>query len=199
MLHSLLLIDDFRHLRGPHLPSPAEKLLPLGLRVETADPAQLEHRLAAADALLLSVPPDQVSRCRRLTAPIRQVPLIWWCDDLTFPGDGCKMDQDIDGMLSPHMNASDIHCSLMLAFQLHIQRRDWQIEREQLLAKMEERKWIEQAKRILSEIKQISEAEAYDFLRKQAMNERKRMVDVSTSIVKVYELLQGNEKRGRSR
>lgn len=38
--------------------------------------------------------------------------------------------------------------------------------------------------------KNISEAEAYDVLRKQAMNERKRMVDVATSIVKVYQILQ---------
>lgn len=31
---------------------------------------------------------------------------------------------------------------------------------------------------------------SYDVLRKQAMNERKRMVDVATSIVKLYQLLQ---------
>lgn len=46
------------------------------------------------------------------------------------------------------------------------------------------------AKGILSKTKNISESEAYDLLRKQAMNERKRMVDVATSIVKVYQLLQ---------
>jgi response regulator NasT len=95
------------------------------------------------------------------------------------------------------MSAQDAHASLQLGFQHYMLRRQWAQEREQLLSRLEERKWIDQAKGILSEIKGISEAEAYDFLRKQAMNERKRMVDVATSIVKVYQLLQDQNKGGR--
>ncbi len=51
----------------------------------------------------------------------------------------------------------------MLSFNHYFQRSEWRQEREQLLSKLEERKWIEQAKRILSEIKKIPEAEAYEF------------------------------------
>ena len=78
-------------------------------------------------------------------------------------------------------------------------RTQWKKEREQLLAKLEERKWIDRAKSILSEVKNIPEAEAYEFLRKQAMNERRRIVDVAVSIVKVYSLLLEQNPRGRSR
>ncbi len=88
----------------------------------------------------------------------------------------------------------DLHASLLLGFNHFIMRCEWLQEREQLLSRLEERKWIDQAKSILSEIKGISEAEAYDFPRKQAMNERKRMVDVATSIVKVYQLLRMRKK-----
>ncbi|MNE97898.1 ANTAR domain protein [compost metagenome] len=52
------------------------------------------------------------------------------------------------------------------------------------------------AKAILRETRGITESEAYDLLRKQAMNERKRMVDVATSLVKAYELLHKSDVKG---
>jgi two-component system, response regulator / RNA-binding antiterminator len=54
---------------------------------------------------------------------------------------------------------------------------------------LEERKWIDQAKSILCEVKQLTEKEAYHILRKQAMDERRKVADVAASIVKVYRLL----------
>ncbi|GIO34076.1 hypothetical protein J2TS6_52170 [Paenibacillus albilobatus] len=64
------------------------------------------------------------------------------------------------------------------------------------MARIEERKWIDQAKGILCELKNISDAEAYDLLRKQALNERKRMVDVATSIVRLHPLLRRSDSGG---
>lgn len=71
-----------------------------------------------------------------------------------------------------------------------MERKQWEQERKQLQSRLEDRKWIDMAKAILSDLKQISEAEAYDLLRKKAMDERKRMVDVATAIVKAHQLLQ---------
>jgi response regulator NasT len=171
----------------------------MGFRVQIPnESSSVEQIMPRVDAAVLAVLPEQIALFRKRMVSIHNIPIIWWCDEHTFPNNECKLDVDIDGMLSPNMNASDIHCSLLLAFNRHIQRRDWILEREQLLSKLEERKWIEQAKRILSEIKHISEAEAYDFLRKQAMNDRKRIVDVATSIVKVYQLLREQNKGGKS-
>ncbi|MNN62293.1 ANTAR domain protein [compost metagenome] len=96
----------------------------------------------------------------------------------------------VDGILSPSMLAQEIHWILHFSSRQCFERHQWLKEKEQLLARIEERKWIDMAKGILSKAKNISESEAYDLLRKQAMNERKRMVDVATSIVKVYQLLQ---------
>ncbi|MNY46685.1 Nitrate regulatory protein [compost metagenome] len=88
------------------------------------------------------------------------------------------------------MQPQEIHWILHFSARQCFERQQWLKEREQLLSRIEERKWIDMAKGILSKAKNISESEAYDLLRKQAMNERKRMVDVATSIVKVYQLLQ---------
>jgi response regulator NasT len=102
----------------------------------------------------------------------------------------------IDGILTPSMRAQEVHWALHFGAKQCFERQQWQNERTQLLSRIEERKWIDMAKGILCEIKHISESEAYDLLRKQAMNERKRLVDVATSIVNVYRLLQEQKQKG---
>ncbi|MCP1308015.1 ANTAR domain-containing response regulator [Paenibacillus tyrfis] len=215
MLRSFLLIDGFEpepssspssSESGPPsdpsgLEATAETILQdLGFRVETASSFHEVQFLAGkADAVLLSVVPQQVEPWRQKIAAVRSLPLLWWCDRRTFPSYECKLPPGIDGMLGPGMSALEMHCALLLGFNQYGQRTEWQREREQLLSRLEERKWIDQAKRILCEIKSISETEAYEFLRKQAMNERKRMSDVASSIVKVYQLLQDGNQRGRKR
>jgi len=214
MLQSFLLIDEFASSRSrtssfyleaehpaDHYPeeSPVEaKLREMGMRVyRAAGPSiQLQTLIGYADAALLSVPAEQLGDWCAKIASLRPIPILFWCDKLTFPQHSCKLEAEIDGMLSPGMSPAEIHCALMLSFQRFMERREWKQEREQLLSKLEERKWVDQAKRILCEVKRISEAEAYEFLRKQAMNERKRMVDVATSIVKVYSLLKDQKHRG---
>lgn len=215
MLYSFLLIDGFEPEPSSSL-SPAESGLPsgpsgleataatilqdLGFRVETASSFHEVQFLAGkADAVLLSVTPQQIEPWRQKIASVRSLPLLWWCDRRTFPSHECKLPPGIDGLLGPGMSALEIHCALLLGFNQYGQRTEWQQEREQLLSRLEERKWIDQAKRILCEIKSISEAEAYEFLRKQAMNERKRMSDVASSIVKVYQLLQDGNQGSRKR
>ncbi|UJF32055.1 ANTAR domain-containing response regulator [Paenibacillus hexagrammi] len=216
MLQSFILIDEFSPTRSASSTSsshsrtdaaslvkesmPEAALKDLGFRVYTASaPKELSFIIGKVDAALLSVSPEQVAPWRSRVLEHRSLPVFWWCDHHTFPSNECKLDAGIDGLIGSAMNALEIHCALLLGVNHYFQRTEWHQEREQLLSKLEERKWIDQAKRILSEIKHISEAEAYDFLRKQAMNERKRMVDVATSIVKVYQLLQDQNQGGRKR
>lgn len=217
MLQSFILIDEFdqSHLSDTAASSPFNRkasviapkesiaestLKDLGFRVlSTTSSKDIQFAAGKADAVLLSVAPEQVEYWRKRVLAIRSLPVLWWCDHQTFPSHECKIDPGIDGMIGPGMSALEIHCALLISVNHYFERTEWAQEREQLLSKIEERKWIDQAKRILSEIKHISEAEAYEFLRKQAMNERKRMSDVAASIVKVYQLLQDENKGGRKR
>ncbi|MDR6883142.1 ANTAR domain-containing protein [Bacillus sp. 3255] len=215
MLQSFILIDELKRTRSAtssastiqqndpdrvRVSSPDEVLKDLGFRVYTASTIkEVSFIIPKVDAVLLSVGPNQVEAWRTRILAQRSLPLFWWCDAHTFPSNECRMDAGIDGLIGSTMSSLEIHCALLLGVNHYFQRTEWQQEREQLLSKLEERKWVDQAKRILCEIKGISEAEAYDFLRKQAMNERKRMVDVATSIVKVYQILQDQNQGGRKR
>lgn len=216
MLQSFILIDEFMPMRSATSSEPShavrtedihgkeslpdEIMKELGFRIySSSNMKEISFIIPKVDAVLLSVSPEQVTDWRTRLLAERSLPIFWWCDINTFPSNECKMDGGIDGLIGPMMSPLEIHCALILGVNHYFQRTEWQQEREQLHSKLEERKWVDQAKRILCEIKGISEAEAYDFLRKQAMNERKRMVDVATSIVKVYQILQDQNKGGRKR
>lgn len=151
-----------------------------------------KNHLTKADAAVLHLPLGELKAWGSRLLQRKRLPILWWCsaDTATMSAAFCEDDLPVDGILTPSMSEQELHWALHFSSKTCFERQQWLNERKQLEARLEERKWIDMAKGILCKIKQVSEAEAYDLLRKQAMNERKRIVDVATSIVKVYQLLQ---------
>lgn len=173
-----------------------------GYRVTlAADPERTRTGIAEADAAVLDLSVSVFRAWENLLFQWKRLPIFWWCSEAAASQslDACEDDVRVDGVLAPTMAEHEIHWVLHFGARQFMLREQWLEERRQLLAKVEERKWIDRAKGILCEIRKISESEAYDMLRKQAMSERKRMVDVATSIVKVYELLQESKPKGTKR
>ena len=54
---------------------------------------------------------------------------------------------------------------------------------------LEERKVIDRAKGILMKAKNLTEEEAYTLLRKTAMNEKKKIVEIAQSVITAAEML----------
>jgi two-component system, response regulator / RNA-binding antiterminator len=146
--------------------------------------------IAVADCVIMAVSLERLHQWQTALTAMRRVPLLWHCSEQKLPA---QMDWGfgLDGVTFPSMTAAELRHALMWGARVHQQRKRWSEEREQLMQRIEERKWIDQAKAVLCEIRGISESEAYEFLRKQAMNERKRMGEVAASIVKVYQLIHG--------
>jgi len=178
--------------------APDALLSAAGLRVrETVLPDPLsEMDVSNVDAVIFCV--AYSSLLKRAQPLESRLPVLWWCENEPVVHN-CVLSDAIDGMLYPGLTVSELHWALLLSSKHYLSRTQWKQEREQLIARLEDRKWIDRAKSILSEVKSITEAEAYEFLRKQAMNERRRMVDVAVSIVKVYSLLREQNPRGRPR
>ncbi|MFS1514399.1 ANTAR domain-containing response regulator [Chengkuizengella sp. SCS-71B] len=168
-----------------------ETLNTIGYRVQSITTQNIIEKkvLNPIDAVILRVRISDLFQWTQKIISIKDVPLIWWCDSYTSDNDECKLNLGIDGMIFPQMEPAKLHWCFQLSANHHQLKTQWKKERQQLLFKLEERKWIEQAKGIISKMKNIPEAEAYDFLRKQAMNDRKRLADVAISIVKVHQLL----------
>ncbi|MFC4777916.1 ANTAR domain-containing response regulator [Paenibacillus sp. GCM10023252] len=150
-----------------------------------------QRLISVADAVVLHVPLEKMNEWQNSAVRMRKLPIFWYsCAKQELPR---EMDwgYSLDGLLFPSMTAYEMQYALRWGVRCFLQRKRWGEEREQLMQRLEERKWIDQAKSVLCEIKGISEAEAYDFLRKQAMNERKRIGDIAMNIVKVYQLIHG--------
>ncbi|MFD1953310.1 ANTAR domain-containing response regulator [Paenibacillus thailandensis] len=201
-MRSLLIIHNESTATERRTERSARKLLPEyilqseGYQVRhTNKEEQAREWLMESEAAILHVPIADINRIAPKLLERKTVPLVWWCSSLTMSQslESCEDDVRIDGVLTPSMSGSEIHWVLHFSTKQCFERKQWADEKQMLLSKLEERKWIDMAKGILCEIKNISEAEAYELLRKQAMNERKRMVDVATSIVKVYQLLQSQK------
>ncbi|MGO4547233.1 ANTAR domain-containing response regulator [Paenibacillus sp. 2TAB23] len=160
--------------------------------LRAVDEKKAELQMVSADAVVLHVPLNEVKQWGRRLLKQKTVPMLWWCSAAAASQSAafCEDDIQVDGILTPSMSEQELHWALHFGSKQCFERLQWMNERKQLEGRLEERKWIDMAKGILCKIKNISEAEAYDVLRKQAMNERKRMVDVATSIVKVYQILQ---------
>ncbi|MGF7046969.1 response regulator NasT [Paenibacillus sp. DS2015] len=151
----------------------------------------IQQVIQEVDAAVLNLPLADINAWEVLLKQWRNLPLLWWCSttSATSSISSCEADVNIDGILTPSMSEQELHWALHFGAKQFYARQHWHDERLQLLTRIEERKWIDMAKQILSDMNRISEAEAYDILRKRAMNERKRMVDISTSIVKAHQTL----------
>ncbi len=159
-------------------------------RTSARNEAELRGGLPLASSVILHVPYAKLKERQMTVISIRKLPILWLCAETRIPRE-LEWGYSLDGMLFPHMTPMEIEWTLQWAQRSFNERRRWHEEKEQLIQRLEERKWVDQAKAILCEIKGINESEAYDFLRKQAMNERKRIGDVAASIVKVYQLIHG--------
>ncbi|WP_169713711.1 ANTAR domain-containing response regulator [Paludifilum halophilum] len=150
---------------------------------------QMEEIHPSADAVIWAVPATRVSSFT--SKPFwKSLPRLWVCDESNVSDHHPLLEEEIDGILHPGMKPEQIRWTLLLGERSHHRRQQRQREIRRLQTQLEERKWIDQAKGILCEVKQLSEAEAYGILRRQAMNERRKIGDVAFSIVHVYRMLQ---------
>jgi response regulator NasT len=191
MTQSILLICDFNKRKA----ALAQKLAAMGYQVHTmAIDKDARQRIAETDLIVLDLAAADLSAWCEKNHPWCQIPLVWWCESKEAP-DSVYPGTVIDGIVCPGMTPSEIGFAFLLSTSHSRRRQQWELEREQLISRLAERKWIEQAKGIICEMKNISESEAYAFLRRQAMSDRKKLIDVATSIVKVHELLQEEKKK----
>jgi response regulator NasT len=62
-------------------------------------------------------------------------------------------------------------------------------ELDEARSQLEERKLIDRAKGIVMRMKNLPEEEAYALLRRTAMNEKRKLVDIARSIITAAEVL----------
>lgn len=179
--------------RTPRAERPEHRLAAFGYHIiaTARSGSDLEASVRQADAVILHMPLGQVAAWSGKLTELRSLPLLWWCSPAAAAASAafCEDELAVDGVLAPSMGETELHWALHLGAKQFMARQQWAQERTELLSRLEERKWIDMAKSILCKMNEITEAEAYDMLRKRAMNDRKRIVDVATAIVQAHQIL----------
>lgn len=152
-------------------------------------------------AVLLAVSADLTGWIERIHQR-KHMPVFWWYPVPSLGGgysypDEARSLAGLDGFLHTEMSPEAIAFALKLGLCHFETRNRLAAENDQLRNKLEERKVIDRAKEILAELKGISLTEAYQFLRKQAMEERRNIMDISRSIVTAYRLIRSERDNKR--
>lgn len=146
------------------------------------------------DALVVEVeaPPRELLRGLRRLYEQRPLPIVVFADrspdeDIRAAIKGGVSAYVVDG-LHPHRVGAVLEAAVTRFLEFQTLRS----ERDEAVAKLTERRVIERAKGILMRRRDLPEHEAYDVLRKMAMNRGRRMAEVANSIITAEEALAQN-------
>ena len=117
---------------------------------------------------------------------VMPVAMVLMDADPALPG------QDGAGLYAPDGLRPKLMRSVLDVVQAQSQRlRDVSLELETAKAALNERKVIDRAKGLLMSTRNLSEEEAYKLIRKTAMNQNKRIIEVAEAILSMSDILRG--------
>ncbi|MBP2298985.1 nitrate regulatory protein [Azospirillum picis] len=148
--------------------------------LEQADLEQADLEQAAAAG------PDAV-------LPVAMVLAMQLIDaDPAAPQDAGQPGNHVSGLYASDGLRPKLMRSVLDVVQAQSQRlRDVSLELETAKAALNERKVIDRAKGLLMSTRNLSEEEAYKLIRKTAMNQNKRIVEVAEAILSMSDILRG--------
>lgn len=148
--------------------------------------AQLEPDIIIIDIDLPDRDTLENLRCVQAAAPR---PMVMFSQD----DDGATIRRAVQAGVSAYIvdgvQSQRVRPILDAAIATFDQYSELQSELDQTRLQLVERKTIERAKGILMKQRQIEEAEAYQLMRKTAMNQKKKLIDIASSIIYAAELL----------
>ena len=97
-------------------------------------------------------------------------------------------EEDLDGVVPAQCGAGELACALWSAHRQFELRRVLAQRVTELECKLQHRKWIEQAKSVLSEMMNITESDALRHLRREARNQRRQMHELARVVVEARDL-----------
>lgn len=181
--------------RQAHALPVEQALLGAGHRVMGVVSATDDLALAAQrfqpDALMVDVETSgrELLRALRRVYERRPLPMIVFVDRSAEEDIRTAIKGGVSAYVVDGLRASRVIPVLEAAVTRFLEFQALRSERDEALAKLTERRVIERAKGILMRRRDLPEDDAYDVLRKMAMNRGRRMVEVAESIITAEEAL----------
>lgn len=158
------------------------KLKKLGYRVESVEAECMgELTQNRFEMIILDLPACRLKKWLHSANSLFSFPILWWCDERK-PATAAPHEK-LDGVLCSGMNDNELQWSLLIGVKNYQMRVHLEREYRFLSSKLDEIKRVESAKLSLSRQKNISENKAYEMMRTQAMNERRKLIEVADSVL----------------
>ncbi|MBE1445558.1 ANTAR domain-containing response regulator [Paenibacillus sp. OAS669] len=167
------------------------RLKELDYWVTSIEAGNLDSVQRKVDIIVLDVPACRLKHWLHEANARFTLPLFWWCEERK-PATAAPHDK-VDGILCCGMNDNELQWSLLLGIKGFQRRLHLEREYSFLATKFEEKKLVDDAKIMLSKLKDVSETKAYEMMRTQAMNERKKLVEVAQAVLRTNSLITKNK------
>ena len=160
-------------------------------RVENSKDLQNNLEITHADILIVNsdIPDDEVFANISEVNQAKPKPIVMFAEQSNMASTQNAVKSGVNAYIVDGLEGSRVQGIIDVAIARF---REFQALRDELDSTKNllfERKVIEKAKGLLIKHKQITEDEAYQSLRKMAMDKNKRIVDIAESIISTFELL----------
>ncbi len=191
------VLRDLRDLRVQVIHAPdvegknlVEHLRRIGCTVDTAWPVP-ESPAANADVLMLAIDYDHRDEIRRLLRAQgeRPAPLIAIVDYENPATLQIVLECGALAVVDKPIRPFGLLTNVILARTIWLERNEVQRRLRKLESKLAGIQRIQRAKSILMQSQQVSEQDAYETIRNQAMAKRMSMEDMASAIINAHELL----------
>jgi response regulator NasT len=186
----VMLVDDSHEEKSPL----KESLLDAGYDVvETANTAAaLLERVAALQPDVIIIDTDSPTRdtLEQLSFVTREQPrpIVLFTDDRQSATIQAALRAGVSAYVVAGMQPERLRPILDVALARFEQERALRDELKDAKDRLAERKLIERAKGLLMEQKRVSESDAFQMMRKLAMDRNRRLVEIAQQIIDIAEL-----------
>ena len=168
---------------------PYEVLAPLPLKPQEVLPEQVAQR--HPDILLIGAdfPGQAVLKGMAFLSENYPCPTVMFSEDACAETIQSATRAGVSAYVVGKLTEARVRTIIEAAVARFRERQALQRELEKTKASLAERKIVERAKEVVAQQRGCSEAEAYQVLRKMAMNRRKRLAEVAQDVLSVAEVL----------
>lgn len=148
-------------------------------------------RSAQPDVLVvdLDLPDRDTIEQLRVATRERPRPIVMFVDQSDTSMMHAAIEAGVSAYVVDGLSASRVRPVLDVAIARFKAFDELRRERDTARSQLAERKLVDRAKGILMRVKNLSEEEAYDRMRRAAMNEQKKLAEIAQSIVTAAEML----------
>ena len=160
-------------------------------RIDSSDNLVNSNEITHADVIIVNsdIPDESLFANLNEVNQSKPKPIVMFTEQSDAAMTGSAIKSGVNAYIVDGLEENRVQPIIDVAIARFREFQALKDELDNTKSQLVERKFIEKAKGLLVQQKNISEDEAYKMLRKMAMNKNKRISEVAENVINVFELL----------